>query len=510
MRRSTFDLLKHGVFVVILLIGSVFALGGRAGWLPPPEGLSTTGLITAGVMLVMAASWVFDVIPIAATSLIPLALFPLLGVQSGKVVAKAYTSNIIMLLMGGFFLAKGLERWEVPQRLATHVQRFAQGNPRKLLYGLMGTSAVLSMWLSNTATTLVMVTVGLAAVQRARADERNQPADVEQFKLALLLGIAYAANVGGIATPVGTAPNAIFLGLVEKADGGMSISFLMWMILAVPLVVVLVPLIAYLLSRVLCPFPADLQLGVVDDDVPPLPEGGKRALFIFTLTALLWVFRKDLNLEVIVIPGWASALGLSKFVDDGTVAMLGAVLMFAMPAGSRKPHSHVDNHPEAAAKQRVLDWATANTIPWNLIVLFGGGLALAAAFKATGLSAFLGQKLVWLEGMPAWVIVLVLCFGMSLLTEVTSNTATTTLLLPVFAAAAAPLHLPPVLLMFPATLCASAAFILPISTPPNAIAAGQGDIPVAQMARVGAVINVVAVILVTLLTTVWVRSRLGV
>ncbi|MCP4500708.1 MAG: SLC13/DASS family transporter [Deltaproteobacteria bacterium] len=511
MFSSNLALIRKIVLVVALLLGAFLALGARSGMISPPDGLSTEAMITAGVMIIMATCWVLDVMPIAATSLIPLAAFPILGVQSGKLTAKAYSGHIIMLLMGGFFLAKGLERWQVPQRLAILVQRWAKGEPRRLLYGLMATAAFLSMWLSNTATTLVMVSVGLAAIQQAEADEKNDAKDVKNFRIALLLGIAYAANIGGLATPVGTAPNAIFLGLLEGVPGSPQISFLQWMILALPVVVVLLPVMALMLSRLLSPFPVDLSLGPVVVEKPvPLAEGGKRALIIFVFTAVLWVFRRDLNLEFIVIPGWASSLGLGKIVDDGTVAMLGAVLMFAMPAGSSVPESDgkIDDK-DSKEGVRVLDWATANTIPWSLIVLFGGGMALADAFKVTGLSAFLGEKLVWLSGAPLVVIVLVLCLGMSLLTEVTSNTATTTLLLPVFAAAAIPLGLPAVLLMFPATLCASAAFILPVSTPPNAIAAGVGGIAVKDMARVGVFINLIAVVLITAVTLLWVASQLG-
>jgi sodium-dependent dicarboxylate transporter 2/3/5 len=464
----------------------------RGATMGPPDAefgddLTPQGVTVAGVMILMASLWVLEGMPLAATALLPLVLFPFLDVSPAKDVARTYMSSIVMLLMGGFFMAKSLERWEVPVKLARRVEVWAKGSPTRLMYGLMGVTALLSMWLSNTATTLVMVTVGAAAVGRAQNSDKNDPLDVRRFAVALMLGIAYAANMGGLATPVGTAPNAIFLGMADK-EGLEGYSFAIWMILTVPVVLLMLPAIALLLAKVLCPFPVDLDLGSAEEQARPLSVGGRRALGIFVLIALAWVFRKDVDLEVLRIPGWANAIGVGKAVDDGTIAMLGAVLMFATPSGEG---------------ERVLTWETARTIPWYLILLFGGGLALADAFSTSGLSAWLGGQLVGLMGAPTLVIVLVLCLGMSLLTEVTSNTATTTLLLPVLAAAAVALAMPKSLLMWPATLCASAAFILPISTPPNAIAAGAGNISVPEMARVGIWMNLIAVVIISIAAVVW-------
>jgi solute carrier family 13 (sodium-dependent dicarboxylate transporter), member 2/3/5 len=492
--------------------GVLLAVGARLGLVSPPEGLSPEGLAVAGVVVLMAASWILEAMPVAATALLPMALFPLLGVASGGTVAKAYMSSAIMLLMGGFFLARGLERWGVPERIARSVSRWASGSPVRLLFGLMGATALLSMWVSNTATTLIMVTVALAAVTRAREAGSNAPEDVQRFRLALVLGIAYAANVGGMLTPIGTAPNVIFLGLYKNlAPEAPSIPFLEWMILSAPVVLILVPLIGLLLQRRLARFPATLDIGMEGAPLPPLEAGGRRALIIFGFTALLWVFRSDVDLEVFTLPGWADLLGLARFVDDGVVAIMGVALMFACPAGPREPGATtlLGRMQSAVTQERVLTWQTAASIPWYLLLLFGGGLALAEGFQSTGLSAWLGDQLVWLRGAPPWLVVLVLCLGMSLLTEVTSNTATTTLVLPVLFAAATPLGLPPLLLMWPAALCASAAFILPISTPPNAIAAGAGEVSPLEMARVGVGINLIAVVLITAVTFLWVAPRLG-
>lgn len=515
-RGSLLSRIRVPALLALTSVGLLVALGARLGLIAPPEGLSPAGLAAAGVVVIMAASWILEGMPLAATALLPMVLFPLLGVAAGGTVAKAYMGSEIMLLMGGFFLARCLERWGVPERIARWVSRWASGSPVRLLFGLMGTTAFLSMWVSNTATTLIMVTVALAAVGRARAAPANDPHDVRRFSLALVLGIAYAANVGGMLTPVGTAPNVIFLGLHSKlAPEAPPIPFVEWMILTAPVVIVLVPLIGVLLQKRLARFPPTLDIGRDESALAPLAPGGRRALGIFAFTALLWVFRSDVDLGPITLPGWAGLLGLKSFVDDGVVAMIGAGLMFAFPAGSSAPAGEPrDGGPlrrveRAVLQERVLTWETAATIPWYLLLLFGGGLALAEAFQSTGLSSWVGDQLVWLKGAPPWLIVLALCLGMSLLTEVTSNTATTTLVLPVLFAAAAPLDLPPLLLMWPATLCASAAFILPISTPPNAIAAGAADISPLEMARVGIGINLIAVVLITAATLLWMAPRLG-
>lgn len=505
---------RLAALVGVVGLGLSLALGARAGVVAPPEGLSAEGLVVAGVMLVMAGFWILEAMPFAATGLLPLVLFPLLGVLPAKDIAKAYVNSTVLLLMGGFFLAKGLERWRVPHLMARVVERWASGSPTALLLGLMGTTAFLSMWLSNTATALVMVTVAEAALARAHEVPENRPRDLAGFRLALLLGVAYAANMGGLATPVGTAPNLLLLSIRKELDPtAPPIAFVEWMILTVPLVLVLVPAIGVLLARVLSPFSRELRLGRREEGaVPPLVPAGRRALVIFSLTALLWIFRSDVDLGFFKLPGWAGLLGLGKKVDDATVAMLGVVLMFLCPAGGS-----VDGEARGLSGrlrswlsgERVLDWESANRIPWYLLLLFGGGIALADAFSSSGLSAWLGDQLVWLKGAPPWLIVLALCLGMSLLTEVTSNTATTTLVLPVLFAAAGALDLPPLLLMWPATLCASAAFILPISTPPNAIVAGAGPISPLEMARVGVWLNLLAVVLVTLVAMLWLVPRMG-
>ena len=485
-------------FVVLLSLGLFLAFGTRIGLVTPLPGLKPEGMMAAGSMVIMATLWLFEVIPLAATSLLPLALFPMLGIAGVKDVAATYGNSIIMLMMGGFFLAKGLERWNVPLVFASIVEKWADGSAVKLYYGLLLITCFFSMWLSNTATTLIMVTVATAAIASAQKSEQNRPEHVTRFGLALLLGIAYAANVGGLATPVGTAPNAIMIGLYDDLVDDNPLTFLNWMILAFPLVIILMVVISVMLQKVLYPFPNNLDLGGAGEtheegERSRLTSGGYRAITIFLLTAFLWVFRRDIDLGFLQVPGWSSALGMGKLVNDASVAMFGAICMFAMPSGE--------------GKERVLEWKNAREIPWFLLLLFGGGLALASVFTSSGLSEWLAQQLIGLRGAQLWLLILVLAAGMSFLTEVTSNTATTTLLLPLLGAVAVSLELPYLYLMWPATMCASAAFILPISTPPNAIVAGVGNISMSQMARAGFWLNIIAVCLVTLFALLWLPTH---
>lgn len=494
-------------------IGTGVAVGASLGWLTPPAGLSPEGFSLLGVVVLMATAWLFETLPLAATALAPVVLLPMLDIQDAKAVSKAYTNSTILLLMGSFFLARGVEHHQIPQRLADRALRLAKGQARRLVYGLVAVTAVLSMWLSNTATTLVMVTVGMAVVAEAR---RHNPAEeVRRFQLALLLGVAYAANLGGMGTPIGTAPNAVMLGMYDDLVGGEPIAFATWMVATVPLVLVLTPLMALALVRVICRFEPDLDLGgAKPPERGPVSTGAKLAMVAFGLTALGWIFRRDLDVGAFTLPGWSGLLGMPG-VDDASVAIAGCLLMFALP--DRTVEEVRQQHPDLPwtrllrlwASNRVLSWEVAREIPWFLIILFGGGLALAGAFEETGLSGWLGGQLAVLEGLPTPVVVLVLCLGMSLLTELTSNTATTTILLPVLVAAATALELDPLVLMWPAALCASAAFILPIATPPNAIAAGEGDITIPEMARVGVWINALTVLVVTLWTQLWLVPLMG-
>lgn len=495
--------------------GLAIAISARAGAIQPPEGLSSDGLVVAGVLGIMATLWLLEVIPVAATALLPLVLFPLLGVSTASEVAGAWGSSTILLLLGSFMLAQGVERWGVPEVLGGFIDRWAVGSPRRTMLGLMVVTVALGAWLSNTATALVMITVAQSVVRRARDGNPDQLDEVRKFQKALLLGIGFAATLSGLETPVASPPNLVLMGLA----GDSRPSFLQWMAFGIPIVVVALPVTAWILMNVVYRFPKDLKLapgtGATLDD---LSQGGRRVIAVFGAVVVLWLTRADLSIGSFFLPGWSSALGLTGMVDDATVAIAGALALFMLPSGdfaqtvrrmSNTGLTSTDNRPvlvralEELSRDRLLTWESARDIPWHLLLLFGGGLALADAFQTTGLGAWLGAQAATLDGIPVWAMVVVVTVGISILTEVTSSTAVASVFLPVLLAVSESLGLPVLTLMWPAAFATSASFLFPISTPPNAIAAGAGDISFFEMAKAGILIKIVTVALVVLASLYW-------
>jgi len=417
--------------------------------------------ITAGVALWCAIWWVLETVPIAVTSLVPIALFPLLGVLSPKAVAGAYGSPIILLLLGGFIVSAAMQHSGAHKQVALAMLRvIGTHSKRRLILGFMLASATLSMWISNTATTVMLLPVAMAVLEGSRD---------RQLGVALLLGIAYAASIGGIATPVGTPPNLIFM-QVYAENTGREIDFVQWMGLGLPVVALFLPLCAWWLSR---------RLRGASGIVPPQRPGWRpaesRVLWVLGITALLWITRKPPLL------GWSTLPGLTH-ANDAAVALLAAISVFVIPDG---------------AGGRLLNWQRAARIPWGVLLLFGGGLTLAKAFDQSGLSAVLGAHLALLSALPVWLMIALVCLGVTFLTEMTSNTATTALLMPVLAAAALGANVEPALLMAPAAISASCAFMLPVATGPNAVIYAGGNLTVRDMTRNGLVLNLIGVVVVT-------------
>ena len=406
--------------------------------------------------------WVFEPIPIPVTSLLPLAVLPLLGVLSPAEVGQAYGSPLILLLLGGFLLSKAMEHSGAHRRIALGMVRlFGASSGRRLVLGFMTASALLSMWISNTATTLMLLPVALAVLD---ATEHKA-----ELAVPLLLGIAYAASVGGLGTPIGTPPNLIFMQVYEETTGEV-ISFTQWMGWALPVVILMVPAMALVLTR---------NLGGAI--VVQLPEVGRwrteerRVMWVFGLTALAWITRSE------PFGGWSAWLGLPG-ANDASVALLAVVGMFLVPDGSG---------------QRLLTWERAVTIPWGVLLLFSGGICLAKGFVSSGLSELMGQ---WLSGMTSihsFALIAIVCIVVSLMTETTSNTASTTLLMPVLAAAALAAGIEPELIMVPAAMSASCAFMLPVATAPNSVVYGSGLITTARMAREGVLLNLLGVVIIS-------------
>jgi sodium-dependent dicarboxylate transporter 2/3/5 len=428
-----------------------------------PVGLSGQAAWCAAVTVICAVWWVTEPIPIPATSLIPFAAFPLTGVLDHTEVATSYGHSLILLLLGGFMLSTAMEKSGAHRRLALGMVRLVGGvGGRRLVLGFMVASAVLSMWISNTATTLMLLPVALAVLEQQSDEKLAAP---------LLLGMAYAASVGGIGTPVGTPPNVIFMGVYYE-ETGKEVSFAKWMTIGVPVVLVMVPIIWLWLTRGLGKAKEKLELPASG----PWRTAEARVLVVFGITALLWVTRKE------PFGGWSGLIGATG-TGDATVALLAVVAMFLVPDGEGST---------------LLDWDTARRIPWGLLILFGGGIAIARGFGESGLSKALGDALSALASWPLLAMLIVLCLSVTFLTEVTSNTATTSLLMPILAAAAIAASIDPRTLMIPAAISASCAFMLPVATAPNAIVFGTDRFPTRKMASEGFALNLFGAVAITL------------
>ncbi len=446
-----------------LWVGPILA--ALLGWWVVGQGLGGAAAWTAGVTFLTALWWVFEPIPIPATSLIPLAMLPLVGVLTAEEVGAAYGNEMILLLMGGFMLSKAMERSGTHRRIALGMVRILGGESgRRLVLGFLVASATLSMWISNSATALMLLPIVLAVVEKV-SDTR--------LTLALLLAIAYGASIGGIGTPIGTPPNLIFMQNYETF-ARKELSFLEWMSWSLPIVAVMLPLAWLWLAR-------GIRLG----EKIELPEVGawraeeRRTLAVFAMTALLWITR---------IEPWGGWQGLFNLpgANEASVALLAVVSMFLIPNGKG---------------ERLLDWHTAVRIPWGVLLLFSSGIVIADAFIKSGLSETIGQGLANLTTLPTLVMIGLLCLVVTFLTEVTSNTAIAVLMMPILAATAEAADMDYRLLMVPAAITASFAFMLPVATAPNAVAFSSDRITVKQMAREGFVLNLIGITVVSLYCT---------
>lgn len=468
--------------------------------LPVPAGLTSAGMHVAAVAVLMAIWWVTEAVPIPATALLPIALFPWLGVMKTQQVTGAYGNHLIYLFMGGFFIAVTMEKWDLHRRIALHTIRLVGVSPNRIILGFMIATAFLSMWISNTATAMMMVTIGLAVIrqtgQAGRAESTpNEPqADavpaLQAFSTALMLSIAYAASIGGIATLIGTPPNAILAGVVEK-NYAITIGFAQWMMFALPLSIVMLALTWFYLTRFvyrsdLAELPGgkqtiqrELQL------LGPMKKQEMRVLTVFVCVAAAWILRGIVNIDAL------------KMVTDSSIAMLGALALFVIPADFSK-------------REFLLDWNTAVKIPWDIIVLFGGGFALAQGFSSSGLTQWIADQLNVLQGANIVLLVAVVVSLVIFLTEVTSNTATASLLLPVMGALAIAMDIHPLATMIAVAVAASFAFMLPVATPPNAIVFASRAVTIPQMAKAGLMLNLLGVVLITLFVIVVLPLVLGI
>jgi sodium-dependent dicarboxylate transporter 2/3/5 len=492
--------------------GVALCLAARFGWVAPPQGLGTEGFATLGVLVLMATLWLLEVAPLAATSLLPLVLLPLLGIQSGREVAASYGDPAILLLMGSFFIARALEHWRVADAVGTLVVRRAGGSPLRLLAGLALAAAALSMFMSNTVCALVMGTVALAVVRGGSGSGNAE--GTAAYGHAVLLAVAFASSIGGMLTPVGTPPNMILLGQYHKLlHDAEPVAFATWMLCAAPLGVVLLPAMLLVLAPLARRLPKGHRFAAESAGTHALGTAGWRTLAVFGAAVLLWLFRSDLTLGGVTVPGWAGAIGVGRRADDATVAMLGAFVLFALPSGTLAEararlaarDARAGGFAVAAEwyAERLLTWRVAQQIPWNVLLLFGGGLALGGALESSGVSRWLAGGLSRFGGAPPAAAIAAVALLTATLTQVTSNTAMTTILLPVVAAAGRELGADPHVLMWTVAMAASLAFVLPTATPANAIVQGLGGIPTGRMARAGVLLNALAIVALVAVATWW-------
>ena len=415
---------------------------------------------TAAITLLCAMWWIFEPIPIPFTSMIPLALFPLLGILTPDQVARAYGSPLILLLLGGFMISTAMAESGAHRRIALYmVNLFGGGSARGLVFGFMTASAVLSMWISNTATTLMLLPVALAVLERAD----------RQLALPLLLGVAYAASIGGLGTPIGTPPNLIFMQVYDD-QFGQTLSFPEWMSWGLPVVLLMLPISGLWLTRGL-----HLSRRIKLPPVGQWTKAEKRVLSLFALTAFLWITRQT------PFGGWSQWFGLPN-ANDAAVALLAVIVLAVVPNGEGG---------------RLLKWEAAAKIPWGVLILFGGGIAIASAFMQSGLADHVATQLGVLATLPVWLMILLICLIVTFMTEVTSNTAIASLLMPLLAATSVATDIDPSLLMIPAAMSASCAFMLPVATAPNAVIYGSGKLTVKDMARTGLVLNLTGVVVIS-------------
>jgi sodium-dependent dicarboxylate transporter 2/3/5 len=451
-RESIWPGLVSGLCLAVIMV----ALG-------QPEAI----VITAVVAWLCMLWWIFEPLPIPVTSLLPIAVFPISGVLTPEQVGASVGSPLIILLLGGFLLSRGMESTGAHHRIALSVVNLVGGHkPRRLVLGFMIAGALLSMWISNTASILMLMPVGLAVL--ASCSDRNSLA------APLLLGLAWSCSIGGLGTPIGTPPNLILVQVYEE-NTAQTISFGQWMSWGIPVVLTLLPLAWWWVTRAV-PRELDIQLPAVG----PWRSAERRVLVVFGLTAVAWITRAE------PFGGWQTWLDLPA-ANDASVALLAVVALFVVRDDQGEP---------------LIDWAKASQMPWGVLLLFGGGICLARAFVASGLSAQVGDALTAVAALPVFAMMLLLALAVTFLTEATSNTATTALLMPVLAAVALAVEIDPLWLMVPAAMSASCAFMLPVATAPNAVVFGSGELPIRRMVREGFALNLMGALLIT--TVAWV------
>ncbi|HCD50870.1 MAG TPA: anion transporter [Balneolaceae bacterium] len=454
--------------------------------LPAPEGLEPTAWKTAAVTVLMGIWWITEALPISVTALIPIVLFPVLGVRTISEATSPYANPLIFLFMGGFILALAMEKWNLHKRIALGIVHKIGVNPNAIVIGFILSAAFLSMWVSNTATAIMMLPIAtsiLGLIEHVDADKRRN------FEIVLMLSIAYACNIGGMATLIGTPPNALLAGFILE-NYGVEISFLDWMKIGVPLVLISLPLMYLILTKWI--FPLQLKelpggKALIETELRSLNRISSQEMkvaLVFVSAALLWMFRPLLSQ---IIP----------HLSDAGIAMGISVLLFLIPSGQDDGNG-------------LLEWHDTKRMPWGVLILFGGGLSMASAISKTGLAAWIGSQMSAFDTIPVILFVVIITALIIFLTEMTSNTASTAAFLPILASVAIGLGENPLLFAIPTALGASCAFMLPVATPPNAIVYGSGKITIPQMSKAGLWLNLMFIVLLSVATLTIISAVFGI
>lgn len=445
-----------------------------------PDGMSSEALAMLAVTVWIATWWITEAIPIAATALLPLVLLPTLGVLTISETAASYSHPMVLLYMGGFMIAMAIEKWNLHKRIALTIISIIGTDIQKIILGFMVSTAFLSMWISNTATSLMMLPIGVAVVTQLTTDASLKEVLPNNLGKALMLGIAYSASIGGMATLIGTPTNIILAGVIKDMYG-YEISFSQWMLYGLPVSVLLLAFCWFYLVKYAFPFEKDFKTEGGKEEIQrqlsllgAMTKEEKRVAWVFGSVSFAWISRTFLLQDLI------------PALDDTIIAISGVLVLFVLP--SSKP------------KTKLLDWKTAESIPWGILLLFGGGLSLAEGFKATGLASWLGNQFVFLDFMAFGLFLLIIVAAVNFLTEITSNVATASMILPILAAVSYSMGVHPFGLMVGATMAASCAFMLPVATPPNAVVFGSGYLRIPDMVKAGLWMNVVSILIITLFT----------
>jgi sodium-dependent dicarboxylate transporter 2/3/5 len=445
-----------------------------------PEGLGPEGIAVLATTLWVAVWWILEVVPIAVTAMLPIILFPITGAMELSTTTAAFGHKYVFLYIGGFTLAIAIEKWNLHKRIALTVINFIGTSVSKIILGFMLATAFLSMWISNTATTVMMLPIGMAIILQLKDNPDTKEDENEVFGKALMLAIAYSASIGGIATLIGTPPNLIFAGILEE-QFNIEMTFSKWIIYGLPISIILLFICWKYLTNVAFKFKQkDFPGGKAEikrllNNLGKISYEEKTVLIVFCATAFLWMTRSFLISKLI------------PAIDDTIIAMASATILFILPTKNR-------------TEKKIINWESAVKLPWGILLLFGGGLALAEGFKTSGLAEWIGTQVTQFEQLPLLALLFVLVLTINFLTEITSNLATTAMLLPIIAPIALALDVHPFTLMVGITVAASCAFMLPVATPPNAIVFGSGYLKIPDMMRTGILMNVISVILITLIT----------